>query len=95
MTFDTAANEAFVADGYGNKRVAVLDMETGEMKRYWGAYGNAPDDTELRTVQPELRRRLNSSATPVHCAEPTADGLVYVCDRATIESRCSVRTARS
>jgi len=35
VTFDFKANEAFVADGYGNKRVAVLDMNTGRIKRYW------------------------------------------------------------
>ena len=37
-------NEAFISDGYGNKRVAVLDADTGKMKRFWGAYGNPPDD---------------------------------------------------
>src|SRR3989441_965259 len=37
---DPKTNEAFVADGYQNKRVAVLDADTGKMKRYWGAYGN-------------------------------------------------------
>src|SRR5882672_1414536 len=36
---DPKTNEAFVADGYQNKRVAVLDADTGRMKRYWGAYG--------------------------------------------------------
>jgi NHL repeat-containing protein len=36
-------NEAFVADGYGNRRVIVLDADTGAFKRMWGAFGNAPD----------------------------------------------------
>ncbi|MGZ5071803.1 MAG: hypothetical protein ACXWBL_01615, partial [Usitatibacter sp.] len=36
---DPKTNEAYVADGYRNKRVAVLDADTGRMKRYWGAYG--------------------------------------------------------
>ena len=40
-------NEAYVADGYLNKRVAVIDADTGKFKRYWGAYGNKPDDTNL------------------------------------------------
>ena len=40
MFFDAQANEIFVADGYGNKRVAVIDAETGKIKRFWGAYGN-------------------------------------------------------
>jgi hypothetical protein len=36
-------NEAFVADGYGNRRVIVFDAETGAFKRMWGAFGNPPD----------------------------------------------------
>ena len=41
---DPEANEAYFADGYYNKRVAVVDIETGAFKRGWGAYGNVPDD---------------------------------------------------
>ncbi|MCM3880034.1 MAG: hypothetical protein ND807_08000, partial [Vicinamibacterales bacterium] len=37
-------NEAFVADGYGNRRIVVLDANTGAFKRMWGAFGNAPLD---------------------------------------------------
>jgi DNA-binding beta-propeller fold protein YncE len=37
-------NELFVADGYGNKRIIVLDADTGQFKRMWGAFGNAPVD---------------------------------------------------
>ena len=36
--------EAFVADGYGNRRVWVLDAETGAFKRQWGAFANDPVD---------------------------------------------------
>src|SRR5262249_7870296 len=43
---DPKTNEAYIADGYLNKRVAVIDADTGKMKRYWGAYGNRPDDTK-------------------------------------------------
>jgi hypothetical protein len=80
ISFDPAANEAFVADGYGNKRVAVLDMDSGKIKRYWGAYGNKPDDANLGPYNPDapLAQQFRN---PVHCAEPTNDGLVYVCDR--------------
>src|SRR5436190_18665204 len=52
VSIDDAANEAYVADGYGNHRVAVLDMDTGKIKRYWGAYGNKPDDTPLGRYNP-------------------------------------------
>src|SRR5439155_8977277 len=44
VSLDNKNNEAYVADGYGNRRVAVIDMDTGKFKRYWGAYGNKPDD---------------------------------------------------
>ena len=37
-------SEVFVSDGYGNRRVAVFDAETGKYKRHWGAYGKRPDD---------------------------------------------------
>ena len=78
---DPKANEAYVADGYGNKRVAVIDADTGVFKRYWGAYGNKPDDTDLGKYDPEapLAQQFRN---PVHCAELANDGLVYVCDRA-------------
>ena len=80
VSLDEAANEAYVADGYGNHRVAVVDMDTGKIKRYWGAYGNKPDDTPLGNYNPEAPI-AQQFRTPVHCAEPTNDGMVYVCDR--------------
>ena len=81
VAFDAEANEAYVADGYGGRRVAVLDASTGEFKRYWGAYGNAPDDTPPPPYDPDAPPPQQFS-TPVHCADPSLDGLVYVCDRA-------------
>jgi DNA-binding beta-propeller fold protein YncE len=80
ISFDPKANEAYVADGYRNKRVAVLDADTGKMKRYWGAYGNVPDDTDLGPFVPG-REPAQQFRNPVHCAQPSNDGLVYVCDR--------------
>ena len=80
ISIDASTNEAFVADGYGNKRVAVLDADTGEMKRYWGAYGNRPDDTDLGNYDPDAPPSPQFR-NPVHCAEPSNDGLLYVCDR--------------
>ncbi len=80
ITFDVKAQEAFVADGYGNKRVAVLDMPTGKLKRFWGAYGNKPDDGRMPPYDPSAPP-AQQFRNPVHCAEPTTDGLVYVCDR--------------
>ncbi len=80
ISFDPAANEAYVADGYGNKRVAVLDADSGAFKRFWGAYGNKPDDKDLGPYDPKAPP-AQQFRNPVHCAEPSTDGLVYVCDR--------------
>jgi DNA-binding beta-propeller fold protein YncE len=77
---DPKANEAYLADGYLNKRVAVIDANTGKMKRYWGAYGNKPDDADLGPYKPDAPP-AKQFRNPVHCAELSNDGLVYVCDR--------------
>jgi DNA-binding beta-propeller fold protein YncE len=77
---DPKANEAYVADGYLNKRVAVLDADTGKIKRYWGAYGKKPDDAPLGNYSPDAPPPPQFR-NPVHCAMLAADGLVYVCDR--------------
>ena len=78
---DPKTNEAYIADGYTNKRVAVLDADTGKMKRYWGAYGNKPDDTKLGNYDPKAPP-AQQFRNPVHCVERSNDDLIYVCDRA-------------
>src|SRR5215831_2412248 len=77
---DPKTNEAYIADGYGNKRVVVIDADTGKFKRYWGAYGNKPDDTNLGAYDPKAPH-AQQFRTPVHCADLSNDGLLYVCDR--------------
>jgi DNA-binding beta-propeller fold protein YncE len=77
---DEPNNEAYVADGYTNKRVAVIDTETGTIKRFWGAYGNKPDDTNLGRYNPDAPP-AQQFRNPVHCADLSKDGFVYVCDR--------------
>ena len=77
---DPKDNEAYIADGYLNKRVAVLDADSGAMKRFWGAYGNTPDDADLGRYDPDAEP-APQFRTPVHCADLSNDGLVYACDR--------------
>lgn len=77
LEFDKQANEIYAADGYGNHRVAVLDGDTGEIKRVWGAYGKPPTDDDLPAYNPKSPQFAN----PVHCVTLGKDGLVYVCDR--------------
>jgi len=64
-------NEAFVADGYLNRRVIVFDASTGAFKRYWGAYGNKPDDSSPQG------KDIQQFAI-VHQIRISNDGLVYV-----------------
>jgi DNA-binding beta-propeller fold protein YncE len=77
---DPKENEAYIADGYLNRRVAVLDAARGTMKRYWGAYGAKPDDGYLPPYDPAVPP-AKQYRSPVHCADLSNDGFVYVCDR--------------
>jgi DNA-binding beta-propeller fold protein YncE len=69
-----------LADGYSNRRVAVVDVATGALKRFWGAYGNVPDDEADNSYTPG-QPSPQQFRGPVHCAEPSVDKLIYVCDR--------------
>ena len=81
ISVDGPENEIYFADGYGNRRVAVVDADTGEVKRFWGAYGNEPDDSFAVRYTPG-GENLQQFLSPVHCAEVSNSGLGYVCDRA-------------
>jgi len=84
MEVDSKTNELYIADGYGNRRVVVVDAETGLYLRHWGAYGQNPvDDTPTGpyAVDRDAGVRPAQFRNPVHCVRITDDGLVYVCDR--------------
>jgi DNA-binding beta-propeller fold protein YncE len=80
LTIDPTTNELYVADGYRNHRILVLDADTFAFKRMWGAYGNKPEDGDLGPYNPD--------AAPVkqfrlpHNVAIAKDGMVYVADRA-------------
>ena len=84
-------NEAFVADGYGNRRVWVLDADSGAYKRQWGAFGNEPEDAyEIGVARPAPAPREDPLVTMgtgpeqfgiVHGLGVSNDGHVYVADR--------------
>jgi DNA-binding beta-propeller fold protein YncE len=80
MDLDRTTNELYIADGYQNRRIIVVDATTGQYKRHWGAYGNVPSDAAQPAYDPAapLPQQFR---TPVHCVAVAADGLVYVCDR--------------
>jgi hypothetical protein len=72
-------NEVFVADGYVNRRIIVLDADTGKFKRMWGAYGNKPDDAAPNKLAEEGPGPQQFNL--VHGVRVSNDGLVYVADR--------------
>jgi len=76
-------DEIFVADGYGNQRVIVLDATSGAFKRMWGAFGNKPEAPAA--AAPSAQGASSASPPPqfglVHSIKVSKDGLVYVADR--------------
>jgi len=78
-----ASNELFVADGYGNHRVAVFDADSGKFKRMWGAFGNKPVDAYSCEVvsYKEFKEPGPQQFSIVHAIRVAKDGMVYVADR--------------
>lgn len=71
IAIDPANGDIYVADGYGNRRVAVFD-KTGKFLRQWGRQAT---EEETRAGAPGAFSQL------VHCIAMGNNGLVYVCDR--------------
>ncbi|HEX7115723.1 MAG TPA: hypothetical protein VF193_11385 [Steroidobacter sp.] len=71
VVVDTQNGDIYVADGYGNKRVAVFDR-TGKFLRQWGRQATVE---ETRSGAP------GAFADVVHCIALSEDNLLYVCDR--------------
>jgi DNA-binding beta-propeller fold protein YncE len=70
IVVDPKTNEVYVSDGYVNHRVVVLDADSGQFKRMWGAYGNKPDDTPV--VGP-----LNPHRGSPNAGQPADRGAAY------------------
>jgi len=87
MEVDPETNELYIADGYGNHRVVVVDAATGQYKRHWGAYGQNPVDDAAASAVGAYGTDRDAGVTPpyfrnpVHCVHIAHDGGVYVCDR--------------
>lgn len=63
--------QLFIADGYNNHRVVVLNADTGKFLYSFGAFGQNP------TTLPDDM----GFGIPVHKVACAPDGLLYVCDR--------------
>jgi DNA-binding beta-propeller fold protein YncE len=71
VAIDPDNGDIYVADGYGNRRVAVFD-QTGKFLRQWGRQAT---EEEVRAGAPGAFAQL------VHCIAMGNNGLIYVCDR--------------
>ena len=78
---DPKTNEAFISDGYRNRRVIVVDGATGKYLRHWGAYGAAPDDTEKFDPKTMMSGALPKQFSTPHGITGSRDGRIYVTDR--------------
>ena len=78
---DPNTNEAFIADGYRNRRVIVFDGASGKYLRHWGAYGGKPDDTEKFDPKTMVAGALPKQFSTVHGITGSSDGKIYVADR--------------
>ena len=88
MVVDPATNRLYVADGYGNRRVLIVDANTGKYIGHFGAYGNNPvDDGAAKAKGAWLEGYTKGEKkppffrNPVHCVKIANDGKIYVCDR--------------
>ena len=80
IAIDKDANELYIADGYGNRRVIVFDATTLAYRRHWGGHGKTPNDDKQPPFDPSAAAQ-EQFGNPVHCIKIASDGLVYVCDR--------------
>lgn len=94
VTVDPETNEVYVADGYYNHRIIVFDVETGALKRMWGAYGKPPTDENLGPYDPAAAPR-SSFATRSIASRSRVTGSFMCATARTTASRCSARTALS
>jgi DNA-binding beta-propeller fold protein YncE len=90
FTVDPKTNIMYIADGYGNRRVLVVDAATGKYIGHFGAYGQNPvvgestDPAYGGAWAADFRRaemKPKYFRSPLHCAELSKDGLLYLCDR--------------
>jgi DNA-binding beta-propeller fold protein YncE len=88
MVVDPATNRLYISDGYGNRRVLIVDANTGKYIGHFGAYGNSPvDDRAAAAAGPWMAgyskgdKKPAFFRNPVHCVKIANDGKIYVCDR--------------
>jgi hypothetical protein len=87
---DPKSNLLYIADGYGNRRILVVDANTGKYVKHFGAYGQQPvvgessdpayggawvADFKKGNLKPKFFRN------PLHGVQVSNDGFLYAADR--------------
>jgi hypothetical protein len=93
MSVDPNTNRLYIADGYGNRRILIVDADTGQYVGHFGAYGQNPvvDDPSTGVADTEVGPWMADYQagnmqplffrSPLHCATASRDGYLYACDR--------------
>jgi DNA-binding beta-propeller fold protein YncE len=88
MVVDPKTNLLYVADGYGNRRILIVNAATGKYVGRFGAYGqnpiigeNGPGTGTWAADYKAGRMKPPFFRSPVHCVALSNDGYLYVCDR--------------
>ena len=83
MVVDPATNRLYIADGYGNRRVLIVDANTGKYIGHFGAYGNSPVDERSRQAAgtwiddyTKGNKKPAFFRNPVHCVKIANDGKI-------------------
>lgn len=88
MAVDPATNRLYISDGYGNRRILIVDADTGKYIGHFGAYGNNPVDDKAAAAAGVWMNDYSKGnkkpaffRNPAHCVKIANDGKIYVCDR--------------
>jgi DNA-binding beta-propeller fold protein YncE len=93
MSVAAGSNRLYIADGYGNRRILIVDAATGQYVGHFGAYGQNPvvDDPSSGVADTDVgpwiadyqagNLKPKFFRSPLHCATVSRDGFLYACDR--------------
>ena len=76
---DPTDDEVYVSDGYGNRRVIVLDADSS--KRHWGAVREQTERQQTSSLRIQESPQPSKQFSTVHCVIVSIDSSMYVCDR--------------
>ena len=89
--FDTLTSHVLIADGDTNRRIIEFNYETRDFERYWGAFGELPQDASrtktfdftqaMTTPEDGVDPKTTTFSDIVHCIVRGPDRYLYACDR--------------